>query len=159
MSRNSLIRRLTSRIARPKTCVAQQYLYGAMGVSGSTAFRCGVAVTAITILSDCTGVRFEPPSHLPSTYETVEMFYRPLAASAVQEFVGSSPIQIAELRPSIAPQPGDWMTCVRSWKNGQQVYIAVFFRDRGLFDARTATVVDRCTEGPYPVATYQQVRR
>jgi hypothetical protein len=133
---------------------------GTIGVSAeAVSMRHGLAVIALLTLSGCTSALFQVPSHLPAAYETVETFYRPLAANAAKEFVGNSPVQIAELRPSIAPQPGDWMTCVRSWKDGQQVYIAVFFRDREAYETRIAKVIDRCGEGPYPVATFQQVRR
>jgi hypothetical protein len=120
--------------------------------------RHALALMAMTMLCGCSSALFEAPSHLPSAYETVQTFYRPLAASAAKPFVGNNAIQIAELRPSVAPQPGDWMTCVRSWKDGQQVYIAVFIQDRAVYDARIANVIDRCNEGPYPVAAYQQVR-
>jgi len=119
--------------------------------------RYGQAVIVLLTLCGCTSTQFQVPSHWPAPYETVETFYRPLAASAARPFVGPA-VQIAELRPSVAPQPGDWMTCIRSWKDGRDVYVAVFFRDRVVYDARIALVIDRCGEGPYPATTYQQVQ-
>ena len=110
-------------------------------------------------LSGCTSALFQAPSHSPASFETVETFYRPLAMNAARPFIDRAEVQIAELRAAVAPQPGDWMTCVRSWKNGREVYVAVFFRDRAVYDTRVAKMIDRCEAGPYPVATYQQVNQ
>ena len=106
--------------------------------------RCFIAIAAALALGGCTSAIFEAPSHEPSSYETVQLFYRPLAASAVRPMVGTAAIEIAELRPSVAPQPGDWATCARAWKDGKPLYFAVFIRSRAVIDTRGATMIDRC---------------
>jgi hypothetical protein len=135
------------------------------------------ALAAALALSGCSGVLTDPPPHKANAYETVQMFYRPMAESAVREWVdkgvpqpkpaadrasfetaglvqpaGPAPIEIAELRPSIAPQPGDWSTCVRAWKDGRWKYFAVFFGDRAVNTVRPATMIDRCEDGEFSVA-------
>jgi hypothetical protein len=132
------------------------------------------ALTAAWALSGCSGVLTDPPPHQAKAYETVQLFYRPMAESAVREWVGQAaarpkpsaeraspetadtvqpvgltPIEIAELRPSVAPQPGDWNTCARAWKDGRWKYFAVFFWDRAVNLVRPATMIDRCEDGRY----------
>lgn len=95
----------------------------------------------------------DPPPHQASAYETVQLFYRPLAENAMRPLVReTAPIEIAELRPSVAPQPGDWAACVKTWKDGQPHYYAVFFWDRAVYDMRRATMIDRCEDGQFSAA-------
>ena len=48
--------------------------------------------------------------------------YRPLAANAVRTWVNVSnaPVEIADLKISVAPQPENWATCARAWTNGRR---------------------------------------
>ena len=91
------------------------------------------------------------PVRQSDPYETVQQFYRPLAANAVRTWVNVSnaPVEIAELKISVAPQPGDWATCARAWTNGQGNYYTVFFRDRAVIDTRRSIMIDRCDQEQY----------
>lgn len=112
------------------------------------AVRRYTALAAALALGGCSGVLVDPPLHQANPYETVQLFYRPLAEAAVRPLVGeTTPIEIAELRPSIAPQPGDWSACVKTWKDGQPRHYAVFFWERAVYDVRPATMIDRCEDG------------
>ena len=51
----------------------------------------------------------------------------------------------------MAPQPGDWATCVRIWKDGQVSYFTVFFRERAVFDTRRSIMIDRCEQEQFSV--------
>ena len=63
--------------------------------------------------------------------------------------VSNAPVEIAELKISVAPQPGDWATCARAWTNGQGNYYTVFFRDRAVIDTRRSIMIDRCDQEQY----------
>ena len=116
--------------------------------------RSGLIVVATLALSGCSGgTMFDVPPHQADAYETVQAFYRPLTANAVQTFLGvsSASVEISDLRRSIAPQPGDWATCARAWKSGQLLYVSVFIRGRAVFDARRSIVIDRCEHEQFSV--------
>ena len=107
-----------------------------------------VLIMAVTFaLGGCSaGPLFDTPSHQAAAFETVHTFYRPLAADAARAYLNAPdiPMEISELKVSVAPQPGDWTACVRAWKNGQMFYLAVFFRDRAVFETRRSILFDRC---------------
>ena len=115
-------------------------------------------MAAALALAGCTAI-FEAPSHAPDSYESVQIYYRQLAVNAVRPFVGAAEIEIAELKPSVAPQPGDWSTCARVWKNGRAEYYSVFIRGRTVTDMRGSTLIDRCDGAhfsPFEMAVYRR---
>ena len=65
----------------------------------------------------------------------------------------SIPMEISELKVSVAPQPGDWTACVRTWKDGKIFYFSVFFRDRAVFETRRSIWFDRCELEQFSVLT------
>src|SRR5262245_4434971 len=103
-----------------------------------------VAAAALFLtVSGCSSL-FDAPPHEPTSYETVMLFYKPLVATALKPLVGGSAIEVSELRKSVAPQPGDWATCARAWKDGKLVYYSVFFRNRAVFETRPSNYIDLC---------------
>ena len=76
----------------------------------------------------------------PTAYETGPKVLPALwSPTAVRPFLTANrPIEISELKISVAPQPGDWATCART-SEGRPVsyYHRCFFRDRAVFDTRT----------------------
>jgi hypothetical protein len=59
---------------------------------------------------------------------------------------------ISAIRPAVAPQPAEWIACVRL-ASGE--YYAAFYAEGNVVDARSALTIDRCgvAEGyaPFPL--------
>ena len=110
--------------------------------------QCLIAAVALMLAGCSAGTIFDVPSRQADAFETVQQFYKPLAARSVRNLPNQStvPIEISELRMSVAPQPGDWATCVRTWKDGKMLYFTVFFRERAVFDTRRSIIIDRCEQ-------------
>ena len=119
--------------------------------------HCLIATATLTLtLAGCSsGPLFDAPvpAREADPFETVQQFYRPLAANAVRTLLNSPsiPIEVSELRISVAPQPGDWATCARTLRNGRVSYFAVFFRERAVFDTRPSIMIDRCEHEQFSI--------
>jgi hypothetical protein len=61
--------------------------------------------------------------------------------------------EIAGLRPAVAPQPGEWMTCLRvtdtTGGGVQAVYFGVFIRQWTVIEVRRGIFIDRCEQEQY----------
>ena len=119
--------------------------------------QCLIAIAALSLtLTGCSsGLLFDVPVPVRQAdpFETVQQFYRPLAANAVRAFLNlpNIPIEISELKISVAPQPGDWTTCARTLRDGRMSYFAVFFRERAVFDTRRSIMIDRCEQEQFSI--------
>ena len=119
--------------------------------------QCLIAIAALSLtLTGCSsGPLFDVPVPVRQAdpFETVEQFYRPLAANAVRAFLNlpNIPIEVSELKISVAPQPGDWTTCARTLRDGRMSYFAVFFRERAVFDTRRSIMIDRCEQEQFSI--------
>jgi hypothetical protein len=113
-----------------------------------------LSAAAMMALGGCSvGTMLELPAHEVDGYDTVQTFYKPLAANAVAAYLNpsSTSVEISDLKRSIAPQPGDWATCVRGWKEDKQLYFTVFIRGRAVYDTRRSIIIDRCHQAVFSV--------
>ena len=66
-----------------------------------------------------------------------------------------SHFEISGLRPAPAPQPGDWMTCLRTTETvkglPRLVYFSVFLRRWVVTEIRQGLGIDRCEQDQYAV--------
>lgn len=121
----------------------------------ATLMRSSIAIVVLMpVLAGCSsGWLFETPAQgrPADTVETIQQFYRPLATQSVRGMAQApnAPVEISDLKISVAPQPGDWTACVRTWKDGAVQYYSVFFRDRAIIDTRRSLVIDRCEQEQY----------
>ena len=119
--------------------------------------QCLIVIAALALmLSGCSSGPFfdvPVPARQADPYETVQQFYRPLAANAVRTLLNSPtiPVEVSELKISVAPQPGDWATCARILRDGRMSYFAVFFRERAVFDTRRSIIIDRCEQEQFSI--------
>ncbi len=114
-----------------------------------------MAIAALALAGCSSDPMFDAPVPVRQAdpFETVQQFYRPLAANAVRTFLNApnTPIEVSELRISVAPQPGDWATCARTVRDGRMKYFAVFFRERAVFDTRPSIMIDRCEQEQFSI--------
>ena len=116
--------------------------------------RKGLIAVAALALSACSGTSSEAPVQRAEAHDSPEVYYRFLVSESpvVRNFRGKSglTLQISPLRRSVAPQPGDWMTCMRVLEMGKpDKLIAIFIWDRTVIDYRASVVIDRCEAEPY----------
>ncbi len=68
---------------------------------------------------------------------------------------GLANFEIAQLRPSVPPQPGDWATCLRATDAASgppmPVYFGVFLRAWTVIEVRRGVFIDRCDQEQYSV--------
>lgn len=57
-----------------------------------------------------------------------------------------APFEISGLRPAVAPQLGEWVTCLRTSEAGRPVHFAVLMMGRTVRDVRMAVTIDRCEQ-------------
>ncbi len=57
--------------------------------------------------------------------------------------------QVADLRQTTGPQPGDWMVCFKTDASEQALRYAVFFRSNKSVAARPAALIDGCDHATY----------
>ncbi len=66
-----------------------------------------------------------------------------------------SHFEISGLRPAVAPQPGEWMTCLRATETIQGVprlaYFGVFMRRWVVIEVRRGIGIDRCDQEQFAV--------
>jgi hypothetical protein len=119
-----------------------------------------MAIAALALAGCSSDFDAPVPVRQADPFETVQQFYRPLAANAVRTFLNAPniPIEVAELRISVAPQPGDWATCARTVRDGRMKYFAVFFWERAVLDTRPSILIDRCEQEQYSVFRTNTVR-
>jgi hypothetical protein len=116
--------------------------------------RKGAIAIAALALGGCSGTWFDAPVQRAEAQGSPEAYYRFLVSDsrAVSMFRRKPGVtlQISPLRMSVAPQPGDWMTCMRVLEPGKpDQLIAFFIRDRAVIDYRVSVVIDRCEAEPY----------
>lgn len=91
-----------------------------------------------------------PPQPAPANYRQMTPVYF-AAALPKQPLAGAT---ISVIRPAVAPQPWDWIACVKL-AGGE--YYAVFYAEGKAVDARIALTVDRCAAAdgyaPFPSPT------
>lgn len=125
-----------------------------------------IAIAALA-LSGCSGTgaldwpvrsaSAQQPAPLPHAQflDDPESYYRHLVAAhpttrAIRADRAYAPPQISPLRMSVAPQPGDWMTCLRVYQIGKkEIYRAIFIRKREIIEVRSGVTIDRCENEPY----------
>lgn len=79
--------------------------------------------------------------------------YRDLARHGIASLVTNKDVvgkvEYAEPRAAVAPQPGDWVVCVRSQTATNMHYFAVFIEGAGVPVVRRAVGIDRCQTDTY----------
>jgi hypothetical protein len=70
-------------------------------------------------------------------------------ATTLRNKPSSSPLEISVLRRAVGPQPGDWMTCLKTSAEGRPIYFAVFFKGDDILDARQSVIIDFCEQEQY----------
>lgn len=106
-----------------------------------------IAVAAL-ILAGCS--IFEPPGPPANTLEPgPEADYAKLVASngtvkTLRAKASYAPFEISGLRRAVAPQLGEWATCLRTSEAGRPVYFGVLMKGRIVSDVRLAVAIDRC---------------
>lgn len=111
----------------------------------------GLTAIAILALGGCSaGGIFDLPAHQAQANDAPESYYKFLVADSamvrqLRKNAQMAPLQVSGLRRTVAPQPGDWVTCLRVWELGKrQVFYAIFIRNRAIIESRTGVVIDRC---------------
>jgi hypothetical protein len=81
-----------------------------------------------------------------SEYRRIVSQSGPVAALRARPELAS--FEIAGLRPAVAPQPGEWMTCLRATETArgrvQPVYFGVFMQEWTVVEVRRGIFLDRC---------------
>lgn len=114
------------------------------GCSGSGVFDLPVQSAAAQQTSRPTPVRDDPESY----YKYLVAYH--VTARALRASKRFAPLHISGLRVAVAPQPGDWMTCLRANEYGKKdVYYAMFIRQRDIIEIRTGIAIDRCENEQY----------
>ena len=111
-----------------------------------------IAIAALA-LGGCSGAGLEPVPRAEAQ-DSPESYYQLLVSSsvAVRPLRGKpgTSLQISALRRSVAPQPGDWMTCLRVQETGKRDrFTALFIRNREVVDYRSGVAIDRCEGESY----------
>ena len=122
-----------------------------------------MAIVAL-VLGGCSAV-LDLPVQQSDASDAPESYYRQLVVASgvpttLTKAQPSAAVQISALRRSVAPQPGDWMACLRTAVEGRVKYLAVFFRNRAVIDSRSDVEIDGCeteryTQLPTPAAANQ----
>jgi hypothetical protein len=111
-----------------------------------------MAVAALA-LGGCSGM-LDLPVQQSDPSDAPENYYRQLVVAsglpgALTKAQPLAPVQISALRRSVAPQPGDWMACLRTAVEGQVKYLAVFFRSSAIIVSRSDIEIDGCETERY----------
>lgn len=120
-----------------------------------------IAIAALT-LGGCSGNSsvFDLPVQSAAAQPTPvrdnpESYYKYLVAAhatprALRASKRFSPLHISPLQVAVAPQPGDWVTCLRTYEYGKkEVYFAMFIRNREIIEIRSGIAIDRCESEQY----------
>lgn len=116
------------------------------------AMRAAFVMIAALMLGGCSsgaGV-FDTPARQAFADDTPESYYKFLVANhpttkTLRSEARMAPLQVSGLRQAVAPQPGDWMTCLRAWNLGKgETFYAVFIRNREIIEFRSGIGIDRC---------------
>lgn len=112
-----------------------------------------LTVIVVLALGGCSAMLDLPVQQSDPT-DSPESYYKQLvvASDLPRTLIAaqpSAPVQISALRRSVAPQPGDWMTCLRTVVKGRVKYLAVFFRNRAVIDSRSDVEIDGCETEQY----------
>lgn len=79
--------------------------------------------------------------------------YKQLAVAALADQLRDKLIagfaEVSAPRASAAPQPGEWMVCLRSSMSGVPAYFALFYADGKVELLRRAVAIDRCGTAEY----------
>ena len=118
--------------------------------------RSNAILPALLMLSGC-GLADVPASRdLPSPGSE---YQRIVAQSSEVVGLRAKPefsyFEISSLRPAVAPQPGEWMTCLRTTETikgvPRLVHFGVFLRRWVVVDMRRGIGIDRCEQEQYAV--------
>ncbi len=124
------------------------------------------SLAALLMLSGCGLAELPAVQHSPSPandYRRIVSQSGPVSTlRARPEFTN---FEIAGLRPAVAPQPGEWMTCLRvtdtTGGRAAPVYFGVFLRQWTVTEVRRGIFIDRCEQeqfselAVYPAAKAQ----
>jgi hypothetical protein len=58
-------------------------------------------------------------------------------------------MEISDLKRTEGPQPGDWMTCLRTAEGARLIYYGIFFKGFDISDYRLSVIIDRCEQEQY----------
>ena len=112
-----------------------------------------LAALAALALGGCSLGSFVDQLQVPGD-ENPETYYREIVnysglAARYRRKDPNAVVQISDLRRSIAPQPGDWSTCLRATVQGKDEYLAIFIRNRNITESRSGVLIDRCEARTY----------
>src|SRR5262245_50275783 len=95
-----------------------------------------VMLAAVT-LTGCSGPVIAPsqPSDPPANYRT-QLANTSFVTQLRSQPSISSVFEITELTTAIAPQPGEWVACLRVWDAGMPVYYTFYFESGRIKDYR-----------------------
>jgi len=108
------------------------------------------------MLSGCGFADVPAPRELPSPgAEYQRIVAQSSEVASLRRKSEFSHIEISGLRPAVAPQPGDWMTCLRATETikgvPRLVYFGVFLRRWVVIEMRQGLGIDRCEQDQYGV--------
>jgi hypothetical protein len=117
---------------------------------------CGLIFTLVRpagiVLALCTsaGAQYSVPPPGPTP---LPANYRQMAAFALNDTlrdkIAAGFAEGSQPRASAAPQPGEWVMCVRSAADGPPLYFVLFFSDGKVETVRRAVAIDRCQTASY----------
>lgn len=111
--------------------------------------------TAMLTLSGCAGLLELPPQRElpPPGPEYQRIVAQSPQVATLRAMPALSSFQIAGLRPSIPPQPGEWAVCLRAIETikgvAKPVHFGVFLRQWTVIEVRRDIVIDRCDQEQY----------
>ena len=116
--------------------------------------RALIAAAALALGGCSAGSFFDLPAQPTDGADAPEAYYRQLIVTSgvpgeLKKDDPSAQVMISGLRRSVAPQPGDWMTCLSASVRGRQRYRAVFLRKGEIIDSRSDVAIDRCAAEQY----------
>ena len=112
--------------------------------SGETPVRLQTALLCLS-LAACSSpqISFTPPT-LP--IDTV-------IAGAIQNVFAENKLpgipEVSPIRATQAPEPGDWIICLKSSAPDKPLRYAIFFEDNKYLKSRIAVSIDRCDNETY----------
>ena len=117
-------------------------------------FKVASAIAIPMLLSGCGLAELPPARPLPAP----EGDYRRIVSQSghvatLRARPELTDFGIAGLRPAVAPQPGQWMTCLRATHTTddsvQPVYFGVFLSPWTVVEVRRGVFIDRCDREQY----------
>ncbi len=110
---------------------------------------------AMLTLSGCAGLLEVPPQRElpPPGPEYQRIVAQSSQVATLRSIPAYSSFEIAGLRPSIPPQPGEWAVCLRAIETikgvAKPAHFGVFLRQWTVIEVRRDIVIDRCDQEQY----------